>query len=66
MVGIYADGCIDSSPLQDIKKKAYNFELSLKGSDKGHLDKFNMFMGHIDTDHVTLSNTVCSNNGKIC
>lgn len=45
---IFADGYISSSK--------YTFELSLKGSDKKHLDKFNDFMQHEDKNHVKLSN----------
>lgn len=45
---IFADGYISSSK--------YTFELSLKGADKKHLDKFNDFMQHEDKNHVKLSN----------
>lgn len=43
---IYADGYIDSSPLDPNKKSKYQFELSLKESDVKHLYKFNSFMQH--------------------
>lgn len=43
---IFADGYIDSSPLLPTKKSRYTFEVSLKGNDIEHLDKFNNFMEH--------------------
>lgn len=52
---IFADGYISSSK--------YTFEISLKGADKHHLDKFNNFMQHEDQNHVKLSNIKL--NGKI-
>lgn len=52
---IFADGYISSSK--------YTFEISLKGTDKHHLDKFNNFMQHEDQNHVKLSNIKL--NGKI-
>lgn len=52
---IFADGYISSSK--------YTFEISLKGADKNHLDKFNNFMQHEDQNHVKLSNIKL--NGKI-
>lgn len=36
---IFADGTINSSPLEASKKKSYTFELSLKESDFCHLEK---------------------------
>lgn len=60
---IYADGYIDSSPLEENKKSRYNFELSLKGADAEHLHKFNKFMQH-NKDNVKISNVKC--NGKLC
>lgn len=59
---IFADGYIDSSPLNPDKKSVYNFELSLKADDSKHLDKFNKFMEHIN-DNVKISNSKCE--GKI-
>lgn len=60
---IYADGYIDSSPLDDSKKSKYNFELSLKASDVGHLHKFNVFMEH-NKNNVKINNVKCD--GKLC
>lgn len=48
---IYADGYLDSS--------RNLFELSLKGSDKSHLDKFNKFMKHRDSNHVKIGEVKC-------
>ena len=59
---IFADGYISSSPLNPNKKSVYNFELSLKSEDIEHLNKFNIFMGHIK-DNVKINNTTC--NSKI-
>lgn len=61
---IWADGTISSTPLDPNKKSTYNFELSLKGSDKEHLEKFNKFMEHIDSNHVRLTKTTCSYDGR--
>ena len=58
---IYADGNISSSPLNDVVKSEYSFELSLKGSDINHLTKFNIFMEHIN-NNVKLGETLL--NGK--
>lgn len=55
---IFADGYIDSSPLDPNKRSVYNFELSLKADDSPHLDKFNTFMEHIK-DNVKIGNTKC-------
>ena len=55
---IYADGYIDSSPLNPDKKSVYNFELSLKADDVEHLNKFNKFMEHIN-DNVKINDTKC-------
>lgn len=60
---IFADGYIDSSPLEENKKSKYGFEISLKGSDAGHLHKFNEFMGH-NKDNVKIGYVNC--NGKRC
>lgn len=48
---IYADGYIDANK--------FIFEISLKGSDKEHLKKFNKFMKHKDKNHVKISNSKC-------
>ena len=60
---IYADGYIDSTPLNPDKKSRYQFELSLKGDDYGHLEKFNIFMGH-SRNNIKLQDTKCE--GVIC
>lgn len=60
---IYADGYIDFTPLDPNKKSRYAFELSLKGSDIEHLNKFNIFMGH-NKNIVKLS--YVNYNGKKC
>ena len=59
---IFADGYI--SKLDD-KKHDYHFEISLKGSDKSHLDKFNKFMEHEDPNHVKINKAECFNTGII-
>jgi len=48
---IYADGYIDANK--------FIFEISLKSSDKEHLEKFNKFMKHKDKNHVKISNSKC-------
>lgn len=48
---IFADGYISSTN--------NTFEISLKGSDKEHLDKFNKFMKHKDRNHVKLGKAKC-------
>lgn len=48
---IFADGYISSTNNA--------FEISLKGSDKKHLDKFNKFMKHRDKNHVKLGKVNC-------
>lgn len=48
---IFADGYISSTN--------NTFEISLKGSDKEHLDKFNKFMKHKDRNHVKLGKVKC-------
>ena len=60
---IFADGYIDSSPLEENKKSRYGFEISLKGSDVEHLHKFNEFMGH-NKNNVKIGYVNC--NGKRC
>lgn len=55
---LYADGYIDASPLDPNKKAKYGFELSLKGDDYKHLEKFNVFMKH-SRNIVKVSNTKC-------
>ncbi|MBQ0141034.1 MAG: LAGLIDADG family homing endonuclease, partial [Kurthia sp.] len=47
---IYADGFISSN--------SNEFEISLKGSDIDHLQKFNQFMNHTDPNHVKLGTVV--------
>ena len=51
---IFADGYISSTN--------NTFEISLKGSDKNHLEKFHKFMEHKDINHVKLGTVKC---GKI-
>ena len=41
---IFADGTINSSPLEINKKPKYTIEISLKADDFHHLKKFNTFM----------------------
>ena len=60
---IFADGYIDSSPLEENKKAHYTFEISLKGSDAEHLHKFNKFMKH-ENDNVKMGYVNCK--GKRC
>lgn len=50
---IFADGYISS------QEGNYNFEISLKGSDKEHLQKFNKFMKHEDINHVKMGKVSC-------
>jgi len=60
---IFADGYV--SGFNQLGKNIYHFELSLKGSDKEHLDKFNLFMKHEDKDHVKINKAKCFNTGVI-
>ncbi len=60
---IFADGYISSSPLKENEKAHYIFEISLKGSDVGHLHKFNKFMKH-ENDNVKMGYVNCE--GKRC
>lgn len=57
---IFADGYIDSSPLDKSKKTKYLFEISLKRDDSSHLDKFNFFMKHIN-NNVKIGTVMCGN-----
>lgn len=50
---IYADGYISKE--NGHKKSKYQFEITLKESDKIHLEKFNKFMEHIE-DNVRIKN----------
>lgn len=61
---IFADGYI--SGFDSNNKNIYHFEISLKGSDKQHLDKFNIFTKHEDPDHVKINKAECFNTGVIC
>jgi hypothetical protein len=54
---IFADGYI--SKYNKNKKHNYCFEISLKESDKEHLDKFNKFMKHEDINHVKTNISKC-------
>ena len=57
---IFADGYISSDSLKG--KSRYLLEISLKASDKNHLDKFNKFMKHENANKVTIEDAKC---GKI-
>lgn len=57
---IFADGYISSSTSG---KHCYVFELSLKGDDYRHLEKFNSFAGHIH-NNVKIGDVMC--NGVKC
>jgi hypothetical protein len=48
---IYADGYVG--------KDCYDFEISLKGSDAGHLEKFNKFIKCTDSERVRISKVKC-------
>ena len=54
----YADGYLNSRPLNLNTKPKYGLELSLKGSDFTHLEKFNIFMKH-SKNIVKVSETKC-------
>lgn len=56
---IFADGSIGSTPLQENKKSVYTFELSLKGDDFEHLNKFNAFVGY-KGNNVKISDSKCN------
>jgi len=60
---IFADGYVSG---EKDGKNEYYFELSLKGSDKSHLDKFNKFMKHEDVNHVKINRAECFNTGVMC
>lgn len=53
---IFADGYISKITKE---KHDYHFEISLKASDKSHLDKFNKFMKHEDLNHVKINKATC-------
>lgn len=55
---IFADGYIDSSPLDPDKKSRYQFEISLSEKDINHLYKFNKFMEHRD-NNVKIGKSKC-------
>lgn len=59
---IFADGSISSNPIKGEKKARYVFEISLKGDDSYHLEKFNKFMEY-DGNNVKVSNSKCG--GKL-
>ena len=54
---IFADGYISSNSLKG--KSRYLLEISLKASDKNHLDKFNKFMKHENVNKVTIEDAKC-------
>lgn len=54
---IFADGYISSDSLKG--KSRYLLEISLKASDKNHLDKFNKFMKHENASKVTIEDAKC-------
>lgn len=59
----YADGYLDSKPLNPNIKPKYGVELSLKGDDLRHLEKFNVFMKHskniVKVSNVKCGKTIC-------
>lgn len=55
---IFADGYI-SSYKEAKEKSRYMLEISLKGSDKPHLDKFNEFVKHKNKQMVKISDAKC-------
>lgn len=55
---IFADGYI-SSTLKN--KNRYLLEISLKGSDKHHLEKFNVFTKHENKNKVSIETSTCKN-----
>lgn len=57
---IFADGYISSDSLKG--KSRHLLEISLKASDKNHLDKFNKFMKHENANKVTIEDAKC---GKV-
>lgn len=59
---IYADGYIAAIPKN--RKPHYTFELSLKGDDYLHLEKFRRFIKYNGPGKVTISNVSCNN--KVC
>lgn len=61
---IFADGYV--SGFDSNGKNDYYFEISLKGDDKKHLDKFNIFMKHEDLNHVKINKAECFNTSIIC
>ena len=58
---IFADGTINSSPMDSDKKCTYTIEISLKADDFNHLEKFNAFM-KCETNRVKISDAKC---GKV-
>lgn len=61
---IFADGYV--SGFDSDGKNNYYFELSLKESDKNHLDKFNVFIKHEDINHVKINKAKCFNTEVVC
>lgn len=57
---IFADGYITSYE-EVTQKSRYLLEISLKGSDKHHLDKFNSFMKHKNKNQVKIEKATCGN-----
>lgn len=59
----YADGYLDSRPLNPKVKPKYGLEISLKGDDFKHLEKFNIFMKHskniVKISDVKCGTTIC-------
>lgn len=54
----YADGYLDARPLNPNTKAKYGVEISLKGDDFEHLEKFNKFMKH-SKNIVKISDVKC-------
>ena len=58
---IFADGFINSSPLEADKKPKYTMEIALKADDFHHLEKFNTFMKY-EKNGVKIQDAKC---GKV-
>lgn len=56
---IYADGYVASIPKN--RKPLYTFEISLKGDDYHHLEKFRDFIKYNGQGKIVMSDVVCNN-----
>lgn len=63
---LFADGYIDSSPLDSNKKSYYSFGLALQIRDINHLIKFNKFMQHNKNNIITYTNDPIRPSCKWC